>query len=159
MTCKNCGADVGIEYRLCPYCRTELDYPERERPVIINNYYTQNPAAPRPQPMQQPVQNNNPYRMNWNPAVNEMRAQIDKAATSALIFSILGLLLGLFILRIIFACIALSNAKKATQLSNEYRLPLPASVKAANVIAIISMILGILIFAFTLISCFRVTNQ
>lgn len=26
MQCKHCGAEVGSEYRLCPYCRTELEY-------------------------------------------------------------------------------------------------------------------------------------
>lgn len=37
MVCKNCGANVGSEYRLCPYCRTELEYPEnKEQPIIIN---------------------------------------------------------------------------------------------------------------------------
>lgn len=42
MQCKHCGAEVGSEYRLCPYCRCELEYPDRH--VIINNYY--NSAAP-----------------------------------------------------------------------------------------------------------------
>ncbi len=27
MQCKHCGAEVGSEYRLCPYCRTEIEYP------------------------------------------------------------------------------------------------------------------------------------
>ena len=26
MKCKSCGAEVGMEYRLCPYCRAEIDY-------------------------------------------------------------------------------------------------------------------------------------
>lgn len=25
MVCKNCGANVGKEYRLCPYCMSELE--------------------------------------------------------------------------------------------------------------------------------------
>lgn len=40
MVCKNCGANVGSEYRLCPYCRTELEYPENktsQQPIIIQN--------------------------------------------------------------------------------------------------------------------------
>lgn len=36
MVCKNCGANVGSEYRLCPYCRTELEYPENKEQPIIN---------------------------------------------------------------------------------------------------------------------------
>ena len=36
MECKHCGAEVGEEYRLCPYCRSELEYPKQK--VIINNY-------------------------------------------------------------------------------------------------------------------------
>ena len=39
MNCKNCGAEVGNEYRLCPYCRSELEYPTNnsQPPIIINN--------------------------------------------------------------------------------------------------------------------------
>lgn len=41
MKCKNCGADVGTEYRLCPYCRTELEYNDKNNssqpPIIIQN--------------------------------------------------------------------------------------------------------------------------
>lgn len=44
MQCKNCGAEVGIEYRLCPYCHSEIDYPSRnqgnnqaQQPIIIQN--------------------------------------------------------------------------------------------------------------------------
>lgn len=39
MQCKHCGAEVGSEYRLCPYCRTELEYPTQNnsggQPTII----------------------------------------------------------------------------------------------------------------------------
>ena len=43
MQCKNCGAEVGIEYRLCPYCHSELEYPNQnqnnnqQQPIIIQN--------------------------------------------------------------------------------------------------------------------------
>lgn len=39
MVCKNCGADVGSEYRLCPYCGTEMEYPNtpKSQPIVINN--------------------------------------------------------------------------------------------------------------------------
>lgn len=44
MQCKNCGAEVGIEYRLCPYCHSEIDYPSRnqgnnqtQQPIVIQN--------------------------------------------------------------------------------------------------------------------------
>lgn len=40
MTCKHCGANVGKEYRLCPYCMSELEYPEskaNQQPIIIQN--------------------------------------------------------------------------------------------------------------------------
>lgn len=45
MKCKNCGADVGSEYRLCPYCMTELDYPKEKpdkQPIIIQNIVSNN---------------------------------------------------------------------------------------------------------------------
>ncbi len=40
MECKNCGAEVGIEYRLCPYCRTEIEHTNNtqannSQPVIV----------------------------------------------------------------------------------------------------------------------------
>ena len=40
MKCKNCGAEVGSEYRLCPYCRSEMEYQNtpKAQPIIINNY-------------------------------------------------------------------------------------------------------------------------
>lgn len=75
MRCKNCGADVGIEYRLCPYCRTELEYPSNPQNVapptiVINNVVPNSPTNAVPpnqqyQPYQQqsqpvPVQPNQP---------------------------------------------------------------------------------------------------
>lgn len=47
MECKHCGAEVDSKYRLCPYCRSELEAPA---PVIINNYYGASPAQPQQQP-------------------------------------------------------------------------------------------------------------
>lgn len=43
MKCKNCGAEVGIEYRLCPYCHSEIDYPDDDQPVIIQHIYNTPP--------------------------------------------------------------------------------------------------------------------
>lgn len=39
MICKNCGAEVGIEYRLCPYCYSEIEYPKNNNQpnIIIQN--------------------------------------------------------------------------------------------------------------------------
>lgn len=54
MECKHCGAEVGEEYRLCPYCRSELEYPKQN--VIINNYYT----------TQQPTSSQTPNRQVSN---------------------------------------------------------------------------------------------
>lgn len=45
MKCKNCGAEVGIEYRLCPYCNSELDYQKPEN-IVINNYNYSNNCEP-----------------------------------------------------------------------------------------------------------------
>lgn len=47
MECKHCGAEVDSQYRLCPYCRSELEAP---RPVIINNYYGTQPVQPSADP-------------------------------------------------------------------------------------------------------------
>lgn len=46
MICKNCGANVGKEYRLCPYCMSELEYPENkaeQQPIIIQNIINNQP--------------------------------------------------------------------------------------------------------------------
>lgn len=46
MVCKNCGANVGKEYRLCPYCMSELEYPENkaeQQPIIIQNIINNQP--------------------------------------------------------------------------------------------------------------------
>ena len=54
MECKHCGANVGIEYRLCPYCKCELDYPTpNQQPVIIQNII-------------QPPMDNQGYNQNYN---------------------------------------------------------------------------------------------
>ena len=105
MTCKNCGAEVGIEYRLCPYCRSELDYPDKT--VIINNYYTQGAApVPPPQPVQHPMtppDRNDPAMVQYrNMQLNADRAETDKYGTTALIYAILGLVLGLFLIKLLF---------------------------------------------------------
>lgn len=44
MECKNCGANVGNEYRLCPYCGTELEYPKNENSptIVIQNIINNN---------------------------------------------------------------------------------------------------------------------
>lgn len=126
MTCKNCGADVGIEYRLCPYCRSELEYPEREKTVIINHYYTQNPPPsyrqePVPIPYQQP------------------RSNADKYGASALVFAILGLVLGVFLLKIIFSVLSLSYVKKAKADAADHRMNIPGTATAATIICVISL--------------------
>ena len=61
MQCKNCGAEVGIEYRLCPYCKSEVQYPtpngQQNQPIIIQNI------------IQNPTQNqgyNQGYNKNYN---------------------------------------------------------------------------------------------
>ena len=53
MKCKNCGAEVGIEYRLCPYCRSEIEYPERNynpqpQQVIIQNIISNTNNSDKP---------------------------------------------------------------------------------------------------------------
>lgn len=64
MQCKRCGAQVGIEYRLCPYCHTEIEYPtpnHQQQPTII----VQNILGNDPSPMQSPYMYNqyNNYNM------------------------------------------------------------------------------------------------
>ena len=60
MECKHCGAEVGIEYRLCPYCKSEIEYPNpnRNQPIIIQNI------------IQSPADSQN-YNQNYNQAYNQ----------------------------------------------------------------------------------------
>lgn len=38
MYCKNCGAEVSREYRICPYCDSEIIYPtEQNHKNFIRN--------------------------------------------------------------------------------------------------------------------------
>lgn len=49
MQCKSCGAEVGLEYRLCPYCHSEIEYPNNSQknnstqPVIVVQNVLDNP--------------------------------------------------------------------------------------------------------------------
>ena len=67
MECKHCGAEVGVEYRLCPYCKSEMDYPKlNQQPVIIQNIIQQ--------PMNTQDYNqgyNQNYHQNYNQGYNQ----------------------------------------------------------------------------------------
>lgn len=79
MVCKSCGANVGSEYRLCPYCGTELEYPENktnQQPIIIQNVV------------------NNTNQMNAVPYVVAQQKYSQKDRTVALILCIILGLLG-----------------------------------------------------------------
>lgn len=72
MECKHCGAKVGIEYRLCPYCRSEMEYPtvnqQPNQPIIIQNII-QDTTADQNNPQNNYNQNyyqNNPQNYNAN---------------------------------------------------------------------------------------------
>ena len=54
MTCKHCGAQVDSIYRICPYCNSEIEYPDSNKQVIIQNIY--NGPAPNQQPQYAPPQ-------------------------------------------------------------------------------------------------------
>lgn len=52
MQCKHCGAEVESEYRLCPYCRTELEYPTQNNSggqptIIVQNVISSEKALPK----------------------------------------------------------------------------------------------------------------
>lgn len=82
MVCKSCGANVGSEYRLCPYCGSEIEYPKPETPQqpiiienIINNHYAK------------PAQN----RVIYTQPAQQLHSSKDKTLTL-----ILCIILGLF---------------------------------------------------------------
>ena len=110
MQCKHCGAEVGAEYRLCPYCKSEMDYPKpNQQPVIIQNiiqqpmntqdynYYNQGYNQNYNQPPQQNYNNGYqaPYQsqpapyQNNNNVVNNNLAQVSpKSKVATLILAI-----------------------------------------------------------------------
>ena len=66
MECKHCGAEVGAEYRLCPYCKSEMDYPKpNQQPVIIQNIIQQ------PMNTQDYNNYNQGYNQNYNQGYNQ----------------------------------------------------------------------------------------
>lgn len=79
MVCKNCGANVGSEYRLCPYCRSELEYPESK-------------AAPQPIIIQNVINNVNP--INSTPYVEYERHSKKDKSVDLILCVVLGMLGG-----------------------------------------------------------------
>ena len=71
MQCKHCGAEVGAEYRLCPYCKSEMDYPKpSQQPVIIQNIIQQ------PMNTQDYNNYNQGYNQNYNQVYNQNYNQV-----------------------------------------------------------------------------------
>lgn len=83
MECKNCGANVGIEYRLCPYCHSEIEYPNDEQPIIIQNIYN------TPPPNQQYPNNQVHYPQQYYPVYCSSKSKVI-AITMCIIFGWLG---------------------------------------------------------------------
>lgn len=88
MICKNCGAEVGSEYRLCPYCRSEIEYPNS------NNQ--------QPQIIIQNVVPNGESSHSCNVKKKKKKKQIKNKALSAVIISSFVVLLALLLFVIIF---------------------------------------------------------
>lgn len=87
MKCKSCGAEVGSEYRLCPYCRSELEYPTSQagnqaQPTIIVQNIT--PTAQNGAPIQ-----------GYYPQNNAMSYVSPKSKNTTLLLAIFGGFLGL----------------------------------------------------------------
>lgn len=95
MQCKHCGAEVGIEYRLCPYCRCELEYPTQQNnvpPTII----VQNVIDPNSIPRQNQGYVNPPYQYN-NQAYNNGISYPNQGMMCSHKSKLVALLLALFL--------------------------------------------------------------
>ena len=70
MNCKNCGASVGAEYRLCPYCGSEIEYAKEQPQTVVQNFYISDnehkPKGNYQQSVNMPVKNVNAPRTNAN---------------------------------------------------------------------------------------------
>ena len=89
MKCKNCGADVGIEYRLCPYCHSEIDYPDNDQPIIIQHIYGTPPPNQQYQNQQHPNYNAPYQNQPYNPYVSAKSKVM--AITMCIVFGWLGI--------------------------------------------------------------------
>ena len=91
MQCKHCGAEVGSEYRLCPYCKCEMEDPTKNnnQPTII----IQNIIDPNAIQTQNQAYGNQMYYNNDNtyPAKGNMCSQKNKTVALLLV-----LILGFF---------------------------------------------------------------
>ena len=141
MTCKNCGADISIQDRKCPYCRSIIDYiypADNEKgyydPFEDRNYY-----------------NNTPYHSFYQDPDMAVRQRADSEAQKAILCALLGFIIGFFILRIVLAIVSLrcaANAKKAYRSINEYP---GGRITAAIIISVISLAIAFITLIFFLI--------
>ena len=123
MTCKNCGADLSINDVRCPYCRSYIDRPF---PNQQNNY-----GYPNYQPVR------------LDPTI-EVRREADRDSGNALLLSIFGLILGFFIIRIVFAVISLRMAVNAKKQYQSIRMYSPGKVNAAIILSIIDIAIAVI---------------
>ncbi|MEE0264361.1 MAG: TM2 domain-containing protein [Acutalibacteraceae bacterium] len=84
MVCKNCGATVGMEYRLCPYCGQEIEYPTQQN---------QQTPPPQQQPIiiQNVVSNTNNNTNTMNVGARGYRVTSKKSKSVAMILAIVSL--------------------------------------------------------------------
>ena len=90
MQCKNCGAEVGIEYRLCPYCHSEIEYPnsnsQQPQTIIIQNV----------------MPNANNDKIPQQGTIKKEKKQIKNKTLSAVIISSFVILIALLLFVIMF---------------------------------------------------------
>lgn len=96
MQCKHCGAEVGSEYRLCPYCKCELEYPTQQNNVpptiIVQNVIDPNSLQRQNQGYVNPTYpyNNQPY----NNGISYQNQGITYSHKSRAVALVLALFLG-----------------------------------------------------------------
>ncbi len=131
MTCKNCGADITIHDRKCPYCKGVIDYiyPANNAKGYYNPYEAPSSVSPYP-----------PYTPP-DPRTLE-KEQADKNSQDALLLSIMALMLGFVILRVLFAVLSLVYASKAQKKYYELRQFRNPKITIAITLSIISLVLA-----------------
>lgn len=128
MKCKNCGADISMNEEKCPYCRSYIDHPIQDR-GMKNDLYAEFSQRP---PIIDPFA--------------EIRREAERNAGNALVFGILGLVLGIFIIRIVFGILGLYLYTKAKKGYSQMNMAPDRKLIASLVLSIIAIALGVILF-------------
>lgn len=125
MNCKHCGGTNPPEAKTCQFCGSELE--EKETVYV-------------------PVHDAPP------PAAGFTRSHQDAQAGKATALAILSLVMGFVVVRAILAGVALSMCRSVIKESQQQNVAAPSTVKTAQTISIISLVIAGVLAIYVLIA-------